>query len=48
MKTTKAAQKKAPKGKRRDYRLPPRPMYPESYVYARGSRSAWRRAERNA
>jgi hypothetical protein len=51
MTTTKATTKKAPatggkKAKRRH--MPPRPMYPDSYVYARGYRSSWRSNERNA
>lgn len=50
MNETKATTKKAPAtGEKRKVRRPPlRPLYPESYRYARGSRSGWRSGERNA
>jgi hypothetical protein len=50
MTTTKATTKKAPAtgGKTRRRQVPLRPMYPDSYVHARGYRSGWRSNERNA
>jgi hypothetical protein len=51
MKTTKPAEKK-PAGDRKPrkpyYLLPRYPMYPESYVHAKGPSSTWRSNERNA
>jgi hypothetical protein len=48
MNTTKPKDPKVPKGKRRDYRLPPRPTYPDSYVHARGRRASHWAGEKNA